>query len=83
MGFLDAFLDDMGKLPSRKKKEQTKNKGFQQTHSEAKILMYAKDEINLIVTKQTSSFYCKCTNIATRYVLHVSQLAPKELFPLV
>ena len=35
---------------------------FQQTHSQAKLLMYAKYEIHHIVTQQTRSFQCKCPN---------------------
>ena len=42
---------------------------FQQTHSQAKLLMYAKYEIHHIVTQQTRSFQCKCPNTATRHQL--------------
>ena len=41
---------------------------FQQTHSQAKLLMYAKYEIHHIVTQQTRSFQCKCPNTATRHL---------------
>ena len=38
---------------------------FQQTHSQTKLLMYAKHEIHHIVTPQTRSFKCKCNNTST------------------
>ena len=38
---------------------------FQQTHTQAKLLMYAKHEIHHIVTQQTRSFRWKYTSTAT------------------
>ena len=50
------------------KKKTSTLQDFQQTHSQAKLLMYAKYEIHHIVTQQTRSFQCKCPNNATRHL---------------